>query len=460
MKKARQPIVTVLGHVDHGKTTLLDALRNTSVQKGEAGGITQSTGASMVTTKGGKKITFIDTPGHAAFSAMRDRGSRIADIAILVLDASDGVKPQTLEALDYIKKAEVPFIVAITKIDLPAASVEARLAELEKQEVYFEGRGGQTPYLEVSAKEKKGLKELIDLIILLSEVNEISGDPDGDLEAYVLETDKDKAGNSVSVVLKNGKLTVGDKIHTEHAEAKIRALLDEKNKNVKQILPGEFAKILGFNDLPEVGSSVKKGEINIQTSESFQSVTQNSTNGIPIFVKAASSGALEALIASIPKDFAVISSGVGDVTESDVLNAKANSASIFVFESKISGSVKKLAELDGVKVKSYKIIYELLQDLQEIVKKGQLEILGEAQIIAEFPFNKQRVAGCKILKGKIAKSSKLILKRGEKELGTIKAISIKKQKEEVESVGQGEECGLLFRPSLDFQKGDVILSVA
>lgn len=459
MKKARQPIVTVLGHVDHGKTTLLDALRKTSVQKAEAGGITQSIGASVVTTKEGKKITFIDTPGHAAFSKMRSRGSALADIAILVLDASDGFKPQTKEALEHIKKAEIPFIVAITKVDLPAASAETRLSELEKEGVYFEKRGGQVPYLEISAKEGKGLDELIDMILLLSEVNEVLSDSEADLEAVVIETNKDKAGNTVSLIVRDGSLEVGDKVHAEDVSGKIKGMFDSFGEAVKKVLPGEPAKVLGFESLPPVGAVVKKGEVG-ESSNTKREKVNIDENKIPLFVKASTAGSLEALISSIPEEFAVVSSGVGDVSESDVLNAKANGAMIVAFESKIPGSVAKLAELDKVEIGSYKIIYELLQKLDEIVKKGKIQVLGEAEIIAEFPFNKQRIAGCKILKGKISKSSKLILKRGENELGEVKLISIKKQKEEVTEVGQGEECGLLFKPSLDFQKGDVILSVA
>lgn len=458
MKKARQPIVTVLGHVDHGKTTLLDTIRQTSVQAREAGGITQAIGASVVATKLGKKITFVDTPGHAAFSEMRSRGSKLADIAILVLDASDGVKPQTKEALDHIKKAKISFIVVITKIDLPAASTETRLAELEKEGLMFEGRGGQTPYLEVSAKEKKGLKELLDLIILLSEVNEISSDKDADLEAVVIETNKDKAGNSVSVVVRNGTLHKGDKIYAEGIVGKARGLFDGGGKSVEKVLPGEPIKILGFDGLPPVGAIVTNKKPKQVVGERIKPVSFDKTK-IPLCIKAATAGALEALVSSIPPEFAVVSSGVGNLTESDVLNAKANNIRIMAFESKIPASVKKLAEMDGVKLDTYNIIYELLQKLDEIVKKGQVEILGKAEIVAEFPFSKLRVAGCKMVSGKLSKTSDLRLMREEKELGKIKAKSLKKQKTEVDSVGQGEEFGLLFVPQLDFQKGDVVLSV-
>lgn len=458
MKKPRQPIVTVLGHVDHGKTTLLDAIRQTSVQAREAGGITQAIGASVATTKDGKKITFIDTPGHAAFSDMRSRGSKLADIAILVLDASDGVKPQTKEALEHIKKAEIPFIVVITKIDLKTSSVDARLAELEKEEIMFEGRGGQTPYLEVSAKEKKGLTELLDLIILLSEVNEISSDEEADLKAVVIENKKDQTGNFVSVVVRDGTLKKGDKIYAEGVVGKARGLFDGGGKSVEKVLPGEPIRILGFDGLPPVGAIVTNKEPEQIEEERIKPVSFDKTK-IPLCIKAATAGALEALLSSIPSEFAVVSSGVGNVTESDVLNAKANNTRIMAFESKVPASVAKLAEMDKVKVDTFTIIYELLQKLDEIVKKGQVEVLGKAEIVDEFPFSKLRVAGCKMISGKISKTSDLRLMRKKVELGKIKAKSLKKQKTEVESVGQGEEFGILFVPQLDFEKGDVVLSV-
>lgn len=458
MNTKRQPIVVVLGHVDHGKTSLLDALRETSVTKSEAGGITQSIGASVVTTKDGSKITFIDTPGHAAFSNMRSRGSKVADIALLILDSSDGVKPQTKEAIAHINDSKIPFIVVCTKTDLPAASVEVALAELEKVGIYFEGRGGQTPYLGVSAKKKEGLTELLDLISLLSDVNNIEGDSEAELEAVVIETTREKGGNMVSVVVRNGKLSVGQEIFTEGATGKIKGLFDDKNKPVKEVLPGEPARILGFESLPQVGAVVTDHKIDAK-AQTTASRTQIDKNKIPLYLKANNAGSLEALVASIPEEFAIIEATVGDVIESDILNAKANKALIFVFESKISGSVKKLAEMEKVKVERFDIIYELLEKLNDIVRSGLTEIVGRAEILATFPFNEKRVAGSKIMMGGIEKTGDIRLVRGEKELGKVKILSIKKQKQEVPGVSQGEECGIFFAPQLDFQIGDAIVSV-
>ncbi len=458
MNAKRQPIVVVLGHVDHGKTSLLDALRETSVTKAEAGGITQSIGASVVVLKDGSKITFIDTPGHAAFSQMRSRGSKLADIALLILDSSDGVKPQTKEAIEHIQKANIPFIVVATKTDLPAASVDVAIAELEKLGIFFEGRGGQTPYIGVSAKKKEGLTELLDLISLLAEVNNIEGDSEAELEAVVIETTREKGGNMVSVVVRNGKLSVGQEVFTEGAMGKIKGLFDDKNKPVKVVYPGEPARILGFESLPQVGTIISDTEINSKLQITNYKKQVDKTK-IPLYIKANNAGSLEALIASIPQEFTIIDSSVGDVIESDVMNAKANGALIFVFESKVPANVKTLAEMDKVKIERFDIIYQLLERLDEIVRSGLTEILGRAEILASFPFDNKKVAGSKILQGRIEKTGDIRLMRGEKELGKVKILSIKKQKQEVPGVSQGEECGILFVPQLDFQIGDVIVSV-
>lgn len=458
MKTKRQPIVVVLGHVDHGKTSLLDALRQTSVFENEVGGITQSIGASVVRTKDNNKITFIDTPGHAAFSAMRSRGSKLADIALLIIDGSDGVKPQTKEAIAHIKEVKIPFIVVVTKIDLPSASIDVCLGELEKEEILFEGRGGQTPFVGVSARKKEGLNELLDLINLLSEVNGIEGDSEAELEAVVIETSMDRGGNMVSVVLRNGKLSVGDEVFTENSKSKIKALFDDKSISVKEILPGEPCKILGFSIIPEVGTILSNKVVEIKNDEK-KTINKIDKDKIPLYLKAQNAGSLEALVASIPPEFAVVESSVGDVTESDVLNAKANGARIFVFESRISTSVKKLAEMDKVKIERFEIIYELLERLNEIVKKGLVEFIGKAEIVASFPFNDKKVAGCKITFGRIEKTGDIRIYRGEVELGKVKVTSIKKQKQEVPGVSQGEECGILFTPQLDFQTGDMVVSV-
>jgi len=445
-------------------TTLLDKIRTTNVAGKEAGGITQGIGASVVTTKEGKKITFIDTPGHALFTKMRSRGAKACDIAILVVDASDGVKPQTLEALQLIKEAKIPFIVAITKTDLPAADVEGVLSQLEKEEILFEGRGGNTPYLRISAKTGFGITELLEMITLVSEVSEIKGDAKSPLLAVVIETSKEKGGLTVSLVVRNGTLKVGDILYAEKSECKVRGLFDYQGKSVKEILPGDLGQILGFSILPDVGSIISTDKSLIKEStkvstkkDQFKKIKEDE---IPVILKAKNVGALEALESSLPAKVVVVDSSVGDVLESDVLMARSTGARVFAYDSGISNSVLKLAEAEKVKTYKFKIIYELIDKLQEILLGGKEEILGKAEIIAEFPFNDKKIAGCKVTNGKIVKTANLYLERNGKEMGRIKAVSLKKGKQEVMEVKPGEEFGILFEPQLDFAIGDVIVSVA
>ncbi len=460
METLRAPIVAVLGHVDHGKTSLLDAVRKTKVAAGEAGGITQSIGASVVETSDKKKITFIDTPGHAAFAKMRARGVGLADIVILVVAANDGPKPQTLESLNAIRETNTPFIVAITKMDLPSANPEAVHGQLEKEGVLFEGRGGQTPSVLVSSKTGEGIEELLQMISLLAEVNGVKADEDADLEAVVIETQKGKGGPQVSLVVRNGKVSVGDLISTDSVSAKVRGILNERGTPVKQILPGEPGLILGFSELPVVGALVKKGEATYHKSHDVVAKSPPTKADVTVYLKAENAGSLEALEASIPEGVAVVGSSVGAVTETDVFMAKAAGAWIFVFQANVPSGVSKLAETEGVNIESYEIIYELLQRLDELIKKGQVQVLGKAQILETFPFNNKKVAGCKVVEGRINKIDKLLLMREDKELGGTKIASIRKQKQEVSEVRAGEEFGVILEPQLDFKAGDMILSVA
>jgi translation initiation factor IF-2 len=460
----RPPIVTVLGHVDHGKTTLLDAIRKTDIASKEAGGITQGIGASVVTIKEGKVITFIDTPGHAAFSKMRSRGSKVCDIAVLVVDASDGVKPQTLEALQLIKEASIPYIVAITKVDLPAADVEGALKQLANERVLFEGRGGDTPFVEVSAKIGQGIAELLETICLVWEVAGIKADPKAPVEAVVIETSKEKSGFLVSVVVRGGTLKVGEVVFADKLECKIKGIFDYLGVPVKEILPGNPGQILGFSSLPPVGSVITPQRSQaavanpaVKTRDEYKKIKEDE---LPVILKAKNLGSLEALLGSLPPKVIVVDASVGDVLESDILMAKSTGARVFAFESGISNSVLKLAEAEKVKTYKFQIIYELIDKLQEILLGGKEEILGKAEVIASFPFNDKKVAGCKVTNGKIVKTANLYLEKSGKEIGRIKVLSLKKGKQEVVEVKPGEEFGILFEPQLDFQIGDVIVSVA
>lgn len=460
--KTRQPVVAVLGHVDHGKTTLLDAIRQTSLAAREAGGITQSIGASVIETKQKKKITFIDTPGHAAFSKMRSRGARAADIAILVVAADDGVKPQTLESLNILKDSKTPFIVALTKIDLPTASVQEVLGQLEKQGVFFEGRGGDTVYCSVSAKTGKGIQELLEMVTLVAEVNDIKADPDGDLEAVVIETSRDRRGLLVSTIVKNGTLRVADIIGVEGVCAKVKTMFDWKLKQVTAAFPGEPAQVLGFSELPEVGSILRRVDsktVQKDYGKQKEKVKTSEKNKLNCVVKANSQGALEAVLGSL-SDCNVVSSGVGEVNQNDVFIAKAAGARIFTFGLKTPVVIKNLAESESVNIENYEIIYDLIDRVKEILDQLQVKILGKAKILEQFPFDNKLIAGSKVMEGEIIKGSKVSLMRGDRQLGKVSIISIKKGRDDVEKVTQGEECGILFKPQLDFKIGDVLVSTS
>ncbi len=461
--KYRAPIVTILGHVDHGKTTLLDSLRQTSVALREAGGITQSIGASQIQTPEGK-ITFIDTPGHAAFSSMRQRGAKVADLAVLVVAASEGPKPQTKEALDYIKTSETPFMVVFTKIDLPSANTDSALGQMEQLGVSFEGRGGDVPHIEVSAKEKKGVQEVLETIHLMAQVNEIGADASENVEGVVIETNRDQRGTVVSAVVKNGTLKVGQDVAAGSVEARIRGLFDQKNKPIKEAYPGDPVVILGFSSLPEIGETITPKELGKLSGHSVslkqgEEVPDVEEGQMPVVLKAATAGALEALSASLPKDIVVMRSSVGEVTETDVFFAKSAKAEIVGFESKVPSRVMQLSETEGVRLNNFKIIYELIKYLEQEVDKRKTKIQGIADIVASFPYERLQVAGSKVRQGSLKVKDKPVILRNGEEVGHVTIISIRKHKEEVLEVKEGEECGILFKPQLAFRQGDMIVSL-
>ncbi len=459
-KSSRPPVVVVVGHVDHGKTSLLDSIRKTSITKREAGGITQSIGASVATTEAGKEITFIDTPGHALFANMRSRGVNLADIAILVVAADDAVKPQTKEAIQLLQTSQIPFIVAITKIDLPSANIEMVLQSLEKEGVYLEKRGGDTSYVSVSNKTGEGIKELLDLISLIAEMHEIKGDLESELEGFVIETSKDKRGRLASVIIKSGKIKIGDTIFANEILAKIKGLFDDNQKPVKEVQAGYPTQVLGFEELPQVGSKISSKGEDVKSTNIVTKDINSKEVKLKIVIKAKTAGSLEAIITNIPENVQVVRSGVGDVTESDIFFAKAANALIFLFESKFSSTIRKLSETEDVKIQKFDVVYDFIEKLKELIDKDKEEIIGIAQIIASFPFDKRRVAGCKIQEGQIKRTDKLKLIRDKKELGKVRIISLRKQRDEVNIVKQGEECGILFEPQLDFKEGDMLLCSA
>ena len=458
----RPPIVVVLGHVDHGKTTLLDALRKTDVAAKEAGGITQSIGASQVTTREGKVVTFIDTPGHYTFAKMRSRGAKVADIAVLVIASEDGVKPQTEEALKYIKEAGIPMIVVATKSDLASANPEMLRSQLTKLGINLEKSGGDTPFISVSARKGQGIEELLETITLLSEVSEIKGDVNSNLDAVIIETGKDKRGTIISLIVKDGILSVGDEIATDTSKAKVRGIFNYLGKQVKSIKPGEPGQVLGFSEPPQVGSrvwNIKNKDILPITSKAKPLKIKETDEKVSLVLKASNAGILEAILENLSKDVFVVSATVGDVNESDIFIAKSSGSRIFAFESKIGGSASRLADTEGVLIENFTIIYELFERMDKIIDDGNVKVLGKAQIIQIFPYENKKVAGCRAISGEIAKNDDALVSRDNKEVGKVKIVSMKKGKREIEKVKQGEEVGGILGAQLEFKRGDVLSSV-
>ncbi len=465
--KSRPPIVVVLGHVDHGKTTLLDKIRQTNVAAKETGGITQQIGAYQVNYKD-RKITFIDTPGHVTFSKMRLRGVKIADLAVLVVAANEGVMPQTKESLKYIKEAKIPYLVAINKIDLPEIKIDWIKKNLAENEIFIEGYGGDIVSVCVSAKTGEGIEELLEMILLLGEMAELKGDPEEEFEGVVIESKLDSyKGPIATVLVRNGSLRVGEEIATNDGEkSKIRAMFDEYGRKVNIAFPSQPVVILGFEEVPSIGTKVIKGitgKVSLSFPKKEKELEMKEEPLLKILLKADAVGSLEAILGSLPKEIQVVYSGVGNISESDILLASTNKAQLIGFNVKTPSLVKKLAEIEKVEVKVYKIIYELLEEIEKEVLKistSLLEekILGQAEIIAQFEVKGERIAGAKVKSGLISKQNKISLKRGNKIIGDCRIKSLRIKKQDVEEVKEGEEFGVVFSPPLDFTIGDVLIS--
>lgn len=468
-KLSRSPIVVILGHVDHGKTTLLDAIREADVADREFGGITQKIGAYQVTLPDSKKITFIDTPGHEAFSQMRSRGASVADIAILVVAANDSVMPQTAESIKIIKEANIPYIVAINKIDLPEANFDKVVQDLLRHEVLLENYGGDIPYIKISAKKKEGIKELLDLIDLLAQVNEIKGDPDAALEATVIESKLDNnRGPLATVIVRNGKIKVGQEVYVDNEKSKIRALIDYTGKNQTEVNPGEPAEVIGLSKVPTVGKKLTDQPMVATEAIAKQATNVSAETSLNLILKADTLGSLEAISASIPANVNVIDIATGEIGEADVLLAKSTKGIILGFNTKVSSSALKLAENEKVLVRTYKIIYELLDELKDAAAgmlhiEPEEEVLGTGEILAVFPFEKSQIAGTKVTDGRVARGDLIkvvrkVSKEEEQEIGRGKVTSVRIGKEELNKVEKGKECGILIDPKLDFRPGDDIMT--
>ncbi|MBU3956744.1 translation initiation factor IF-2 [Patescibacteria group bacterium] len=488
-KSSRPPVVVVLGHVDHGKTTLLDKIRKTNVVAKEFGGITQHIGAYQIKVKERegervKGITFIDTPGHAAFSEMRSRGAKVADLAVLVIAADEGVKPQTTESLKYIKKAKIPYLVAINKIDKPNIDLEWVKKDMAENDISVESQGGKIVSVLTSAKTGKGIDELLEMILLVAEMEEVRGDSKAKLEAVIIESKLDKRrGPLATILVRNGSLEVGNQIEADGAFAKIKAMFDANGQSIKLAGPSKPVEVLGFKTVPPIGSLVHQGvaqprmkpKASIKRAEEIVAPSaeqpkpelakkEKAEEGrLRLIIKADVNGSLEAILAGLPKDVEIIDSGVGEVNESDVLLADTTVAEIIAFNVKNSVKVKKLAVTEKVKISDYQVIYKLFEEVEEKVKKlmepfaGE-EILGQAEILKEFEIDKKRVAGCRVTEGEIKKTAKFHLQRGGELIGDCRIKSMKTGKEKIEGAKAGEEFGAILSPSLDFKIGDMLIS--
>ncbi len=457
MLQNRPPIVVILGHVDHGKTTLLDYLRKSNVAAGEIGGITQSTRAFQV-----GNCTFIDTPGHAAFSNMRLRGNNIADMAILIVAGDDGVMPQTTESAKLLMSGNTPFVVAINKTDLPTADVQKVYAQLSEIGVLVEGYGGTVPVVSISAKTGAGIPELLEMIGLVNELNPAKSDPDGILEAVVLESRLDSRRGPLAIaVIKNGTLTRGLSLFTNHGVGKAKSIVATTGELLDNAGPATPVEILGLSQVIPVGHSISS---QIQKAIPQILETKKVISGIvKIILKADTLGSLEAITAGLNPQIELIYSGVGDISESEILTAAPLDIPILGFGVQLSSSVTKLVDTEKVRIKSFSIIYELLDYADSLVQKtinprAHERILGEAVISAEFDMNGDHIAGCKCLNGQIAKTDLLHLNRGGEIIQDMKFRSLKSAKSDVNLVKSGAEFGAVFSQKVDFRINDCIIA--
>ncbi|MCQ8183793.1 translation initiation factor IF-2 [Parvularcula maris] len=489
----RPPVVTIMGHVDHGKTSLLDALRGANVVDGEAGGITQHIGAYQITDKNKNKITFLDTPGHAAFTAMRARGANVTDIVIVVVAADDSVMPQTEEAISHAKAAEVPMIVAVNKIDKPGVDPNKVKTDLLQYEVQVESMGGEIQDVEVSALKKIGLDELIEQITLQAELLELKANRDRAAYGTVVEAQLDKGRGAVATLLvQGGKLKRGDIVVVGSEWGKVRALNNDQGKQVKEALPSQPVEILGLNGVPEPGDQfavveheararevaeyrarVKREKANAQKSgtslEQMMAQLQDAEiKDLPVVIKGDVQGSVEAIVGSLDKmatdevRVRVLHTGVGAVSESDVILAEASGAPVIGFNVRANKQARDQAEKSGTEIRYYSVIYDLIDDIKGTLS-GMLDpelretFLGNAEILETFMVSKVgRVAGCRVTEGMVKRGAKVRLLRDNVVIHEGELSQLKRFKDDVQEVPAGQECGMSFANYDDLKVGDVI----
>lgn len=485
----RPPVITVMGHVDHGKTSLLDAIRKTNVTSREAGGITQHIGAYKVNYQG-KQIVFLDTPGHEAFTAMRARGAQVTDVAILVVAADDGVMPQTIEAINHAKAAKVPIIVAINKIDRPGANPDHVKQQLAEHDLIPEDWGGDTIMVPVSAHQKTGISDLLEMILLVAEMQELKANPNLPAHGTIIEAQLDKGRGPVATVLvQRGTLHIGDTIIAGTSYGKVRAMINDRGEKVKKALPSTPVEVLGLNDVPAAGDILdstdektargvaekriakkKEEEIKLNSKVSlddlFQRIKEGEIKELNIVVKADVQGTIEALKASLEKikndevKVAVVHAGVGAITESDVMLASAANALIIGFNVRPDANARKAAETEKVDVRTYRVIYDALNDVEAAIKgmlapKFKEVIQGRVEIRQLITISKLKIAGCYVVEGKVTNSSKVRVVRDGIVVHEGVIESLRRFKDDVKEVAQGFECGITLEKFSDLKEGDI-----
>ena len=487
----RPPVVVVVGHIDHGKSTLLDYIRKTNIVDLETGGITQSISAYEVLHKNEegkeKKITFLDTPGHEAFSKMRQRGALIADVAILVVSAEDGVKPQTIEAWKTINEAKIPCIVAINKIDKPNANIEKTKIELAENEIYLENYGGKTPYVEISAKKGTGVDVLLTLILILAEMENFTGNVEEDASGFVIEADLDsKRGIQATLIIKNGTIRKGMTVVVEDSMTSTRIIQDFKGEMINSATMSSPIRLCGFDKIPKVGSPFKA----FQNKKDAQEYAQNYKNQekkicydkiscesnkkiIPILLKADVSGSLEAIEKEIAKikckgevesaEFKIISKGVGPISESDIKNiSNSEDAIIIGFNVKADKSALEIAKTRGITISLFDIIYKMTEWLEEQMEERRprietVETTGRAKIIRAFSRTKERqIVGGKVIQGQMLLNGTVKIMRRDFEIGRGKIVNLEKSKVKTSIVEEGLEFGMMVESKIEIAPGDVV----
>ncbi len=489
----RPPVVAVLGHVDHGKTTLLDAIRHTNVAAREAGGITQHIGAYQVQYNG-RTITFLDTPGHAAFTELRARGAKGADIVVLVVAADDGVMPQTREAIDHARAAQVPIVVAINKIDKPNARPQEVKRQLAELGLVPDEWGGDTLMVEVSAREKLGLEELLEAILLVAEGADLKANPKGRVFGTVIDARVEKGrGVVANLLVQNGTLRVGDVLVAGTTYGKVKAMFDEHGRRLKEAGPSTPVSVMGFHDLPKAGElfykvaserearriveerleqeqAQKAQKKPLSLEDLFRRFQEGEVKSLRLVIKVDVQGSLNPIVQSIEKlaeqseiDVHILRADVGPITRDDVMLAAASDAIVIGFNVKPDAAARKTAEAEGVSIRTYRVIYELLDDIERALK-GLLEpeerevFLGEAEVLAVFPSARfGKVAGCRVRRGVLRRNAQVRVKRGTEVVyeGTI--ASLRRYQEDVREVREGFECGVGIKGFRDYHVGDVLV---